>query len=143
MKKTLLKNFAIFIGKQLCWRLFLIKLQAFMPETLLKRDSSTYIFLCILRIFIFFEKHLRTAASDYSFTLVIYLFFGCLSKKNYDFLRLVTHNDILKIYRLFNILEMLSSVTWQKIFLKYIKYHIFTQKNKFCIMKNIKPVWFN
>ena len=78
MKKTLLKNFAIFIGKQLCWRLFLIKLQAFMPETLLKRDSSTYIFLCILRIFIFFEKHLRTAASDYSFTLIIYLFFGSL-----------------------------------------------------------------
>ena len=29
MKKPLLKNFAIFTGKQLCWRLFLIKLQAF------------------------------------------------------------------------------------------------------------------
>ena len=83
-----------------------------MPATLLKRDCSTDLFLYILRIFIFFEKHLRTAASDYSFTLVIYLFFGCLSKKNYDLLRLVTHNDILKIYRLFNILEMLSSVTW-------------------------------
>ena len=31
-------------------------------------------FLCILRIFIYFEKHLQTAASDYFFTLVIYLF---------------------------------------------------------------------
>ena len=31
-------------------------------------------FLCILRIFIYFEKHLQAAASDYFFTLVIYLF---------------------------------------------------------------------
>ena len=28
MKKAVLKNFAIFTGKQLCWSLFLIKLQA-------------------------------------------------------------------------------------------------------------------
>ena len=32
-------------------------------------------------IYIYFEKHLRTAASDYSSTLVIHLFFGCLFKK--------------------------------------------------------------
>ena len=62
MKKTLLTSFAIFTGKQLCWRFFLIKLQAFRPAILLKRDSNTGVFLCILRIFIFFEKHLRTAA---------------------------------------------------------------------------------
>ena len=43
-----------------------------MLEPLLKTDSNTGVFLCILRIFIFFEKHLRTAASDYSFTLVIH-----------------------------------------------------------------------
>ena len=72
--KKVLKNFAIFTGKQLCWSLFLIKLQAWRPATLFKIDSNTGVFLRILRIFIYFEKHLRTAASDYSFTLVIYLF---------------------------------------------------------------------
>ena len=43
MKKCFLKNFAIFTGKHLCWSLFLIKLklQAFRPATLLKRDSNT------------------------------------------------------------------------------------------------------
>ena len=40
-----LKNYAIFTGKQLCWSLFLIKLQAFMPGTLLKRDPNTSVFL--------------------------------------------------------------------------------------------------
>ena len=38
-------NFTKFIGKHLCWGLFLIKLQAFRPTTLLKNDSNTYIFL--------------------------------------------------------------------------------------------------
>ena len=75
--KAVLKNYALFTEKQLCWSLFLIKLQALRSATLLKRDFSTGVFLCILRISIYFEKHLRTAASDYSFTLVIYLFFGC------------------------------------------------------------------
>ena len=46
MKKAVLKNYATFTGKQLCWSLFLITLQAF---------RSTY-----------FEEHLRTAASQYS-----------------------------------------------------------------------------
>ena len=45
LKKAVLKNFAIFSGKQLCWGLFLI----------LKRDSNTGVFLCILQIFIYFE----------------------------------------------------------------------------------------
>ena len=64
-KKAVLKNFAIFTGKQLCWSLFLIKLQAFRLATLLKRDSNTGVFLCILRSFIYVEKYLRTAAPDY------------------------------------------------------------------------------
>ena len=72
--KAVLKNYALFTEKQLCWSLFLIKLQALRSATLLKRDFSTGVFLCILRISIYFEKHLRTAASDYSFTIVIYLF---------------------------------------------------------------------
>ena len=45
MKKAILKNFAIFKGKHLRWSLLLVNLQAFRPETLLKRDSDTDVFL--------------------------------------------------------------------------------------------------
>ena len=38
------ENFSRLTCKQLCWSLCLIKLQAFGPTTLLKRDSSTVIF---------------------------------------------------------------------------------------------------
>ena len=51
-KEAVLKKFAIFTGKQICWSLFLIKLQVFRPATLLKRDSNAGVFLCILQIFI-------------------------------------------------------------------------------------------
>ena len=44
-KIGVLKNFANFIRKQQCWSLFLIKLQAWRPATLLKRDSNTGVFL--------------------------------------------------------------------------------------------------
>ena len=71
-KKAALKIFAILTRKQLCSSLFLIKLQGVRPAGLLKRDSSTVVL--ILQILIYFEKHLRMAASDYSFTLVIYIF---------------------------------------------------------------------
>ena len=40
-KRAVLKNFAIFRGKHLCMSLFLKKLQAWRPATLLKRDSNT------------------------------------------------------------------------------------------------------
>ena len=40
-KIGVLKNFANFIGKHQCWSIFLIKLQAWRPATLLKRDSNT------------------------------------------------------------------------------------------------------
>ena len=39
LKIGVLKKFAIFIGKHLCWCLFLIKLLGFRPATLFKRDS--------------------------------------------------------------------------------------------------------
>ena len=32
-KKAVLENFAIFVGKQLCWSLFFNKLQTFNPTT--------------------------------------------------------------------------------------------------------------
>ena len=43
-KKAVLKNFGIFTGKQLCWSLFLIKLQIFRAATLLKRDPNIIFF---------------------------------------------------------------------------------------------------
>ena len=46
VKKGALKNFSNFTGKCLCWNLFLIKLQASWPATLLKRDSNASFFFC-------------------------------------------------------------------------------------------------
>ena len=51
IKNVVLKNFAIFTWKHLCWSHFLIKLQAWSSATLLKRDSNTDILLWILRNF--------------------------------------------------------------------------------------------
>ena len=48
-RKGVLKNFAIFTGKHLCWRFFLRKLQIWRLATLLKRDPNTGVFLWILR----------------------------------------------------------------------------------------------
>ena len=51
VKKGTFGNFTNFIGKDMCWRLFLKKLQTFRPETLLKRDFNTSIFLWNLQNF--------------------------------------------------------------------------------------------
>ena len=60
IKKAVLKNFAIFTGKHLCWSLFLVR-----PATLLKRDYNLGVFLWILWNFKEhpFWKTLRKAAS--------------------------------------------------------------------------------
>ena len=50
-KKGVLRNFANFTGKHLCWSLFLIGLQAFRPAALSKRDSNTDVFLLNLQNF--------------------------------------------------------------------------------------------
>ena len=52
--KTVHKNFTISTEKHLCWSLFLIKLQALVPATLLKIDSNTGFFTWILQNF---EEH--------------------------------------------------------------------------------------
>ena len=44
-KKVLVKSFTQFAGKRLCWSLLLIKLEAFRPATLVKRDCKTGVFL--------------------------------------------------------------------------------------------------
>ena len=64
-KDGVLKNFPNFTIKHLCYSLFLIKLQALRPATLLKRGSNTGVFLWNYKIFkkTYFEEHLRTVAS--------------------------------------------------------------------------------
>ena len=70
VKKGVLKNFADFTAKHLCWRLLLIKLQPWGPTPLVKRGSNAGIFLRNLRKFSkhthpFFYKNnfIRTRAS--------------------------------------------------------------------------------
>ena len=57
-KKGVLKNFAHFTGKHLCWSLFLTRLQAFINKRL-----NTGVSLRNLQ-FKSFEEHLLTATSE-------------------------------------------------------------------------------
>ena len=68
-KKVVLKYFAIITEKHLFWGLFLIKLQAFSPATLLKRNSNTAAFLSVFQNF---KEHLfrRTSANGCSCSLL-------------------------------------------------------------------------
>ena len=50
-KKAVLKKFANFTRKHLCWNLFSVKLQAFSPATILKKDSNTGVYCEIFEIF--------------------------------------------------------------------------------------------
>ena len=65
VKRGVLKNFANFTGKHLCWRLFLTMLQSFSPATFLKRDSNPGVLLRSLEHFqnTYSEEPLRTTAS--------------------------------------------------------------------------------
>ena len=44
-KIGVLKSFAMFTGKHMCWSPFLIKLQAWRPATLFKRSTNTHLSL--------------------------------------------------------------------------------------------------
>ena len=48
-KKLLFKNF---LRKHQCWSLLLIKIQAYRPANLLKRDSNTGVFLTVIAKFL-------------------------------------------------------------------------------------------
>ena len=98
------KNFTIFSGKYLCWGLFLIKLQAFRPATILKRDSKKeYCGYCEYFKSNFFIEHLRwlllTVLLQYckvswgpcSLTLRLYML--SISVKNYT--KRCTNNSLL------------------------------------------------
>ena len=54
-KISVLKNFANFIGKHQYWSIFLTKLLAWRPATLLKKETPTQVFSCeICKIFIIY-----------------------------------------------------------------------------------------
>ena len=55
-KKAVLKNFAIFKVKHLCWSLFLIKLSTFRPVNLLERDPAQVISCCKVFKKTYFEE---------------------------------------------------------------------------------------
>ena len=66
VQKVVFENFTRFTGKHLCWGLLLIKLQAWKPATLLKKNparvsSCEYCKICKSN---YFEEHLRTAVSS-------------------------------------------------------------------------------
>ena len=84
-KIGVLKNFSNFIGKHQCWSIFLTKLQAWRPATLLKRDPNTGVFLWNLQ---YFKEHLfyRTppvAASGRTQEIFVVL---CVAKRCYGHL---------------------------------------------------------
>ena len=67
--KEVLKKFANFMGKYLCWSPSLIKLQAWRHESykLYKKESSTQVFSCEnCEIFknIYFQEHLQMTTSE-------------------------------------------------------------------------------
>ena len=62
-KKSVLKNFAMLTGKQLCWSLFFNKVAGFRNRW----ETPTQVFSCECTKIIkntYFEEHLQTAASD-------------------------------------------------------------------------------
>ena len=65
-----LKNFAIFTGKHVCWSVFFTKLQAFRIATLLKRDPCTGVFPWNLRNS---EEHLFWKQLNDCFCVVYWL----------------------------------------------------------------------
>ena len=89
-KKILLKCFHEFIRKHLCWNLFLMKLHA----PLLKRDSTTSVFLWILRCFLeqHFMEHLQPTTSAIRTTYIEHPTFSPLTSQFYRCYWLDTYN---------------------------------------------------
>ena len=65
-EKGVLKNIVKFARKHLCWDLFFNNIAGWKPTTSLSRDSSTGVFLLVLKNHQedLFYKHLGTAASE-------------------------------------------------------------------------------
>ena len=73
VKKSVLKIFARFTGKDLCWSFFLIKSQTHRSATLLKRDSQVFSCeICKIVRSTCFEEHLQTTASIHNNLSIIF-----------------------------------------------------------------------
>ena len=68
---VVLKNFAMFTGKHLCWRFFLIKLQAFRPPSGLQHRCFPVKFAAFLRT-PFFTEQVRWLLLEISQELSLY-----------------------------------------------------------------------
>ena len=63
-KTGVLNNFAIFTGKHLCWSLFMIKLKAWRPTTILKTMTVKQVFFCESSLELFFYRTPLVAAFE-------------------------------------------------------------------------------
>ena len=63
-KIGVVKNFANFTEKQLCWSHFLIRMQVRRTSTLLKRDTDTGVFL-VKFLITFFLKNTSSGVSEF------------------------------------------------------------------------------
>ena len=121
-KIAILKNLTIFIRKDFCWTLFLIKLQAWRPALLLKRDTNTDITLWILRNYWehFFIEHLLLIILFRNFYVMIE-FFGQLWVQNwyfsnfYAFITLLLESGVHDYFVLVFTLTFLVSITFARI----------------------------
>ena len=120
IKKAVLKNFAIFTGKHLCWSLFLIQLRVFRSVTLLKRNSQHRCFPVNIAKFLrtpFFRNIWEQLLLDDSANAVLktvafknslkYLFKLCFS---YTYWNLVIKNSLVAL----TWLRQLDARVWQK-----------------------------
>ena len=69
VKQGVLKNFANFTGKNLCWNLFLIKLQFWWPTTLLKKTLTEMLSCKLCKLFkdSYFDENLWMSNSKLYF----------------------------------------------------------------------------
>ena len=113
VKEDVLKNFAIFTGKHLCFGVFFNILQAWRPATLLK-ETPTQVLSCeYCKLFksTYFEEHLRTGAPEF---MKIYSITVLLHDKNSITFFFATTNNLLNIHsqNLFPPLRWLAWLIW-------------------------------
>ena len=78
LRIDVLKNFAMFTGKHLRWSLFLINMQAWRPETLLKKDSNIGFFPVKFAKILrgpFFTEHIQWLFLEISLEISLFIAF--------------------------------------------------------------------
>ena len=85
-KRIIQKNFAKFRGKQLCWSLFLLKMQALVQPFLYKEilpKTWLYKFSEVFRNTVFME-HLQAAAPENGTDIVVFIMFLTKTYRSFD-----------------------------------------------------------